>query len=172
MIIENLIPVEKQDEIEKIFTSDIFPWYFNETTVNGNYNSGFQFVHRVFDNGKVVSDLFPRLVQIMDNFQEKSRLKIKEIVRVKANLLTPVVLSSSTILNTFHRDVDSDSDTSCVSLIYYVTESDGDTVILDHIPISPVKGRAVYFNSSLMHRATNPVNFKRRIILNFVFKVK
>ena len=40
MIIENLIPVGKQDEIEKIFTSDIFPWYFNETTVNGNYNTG------------------------------------------------------------------------------------------------------------------------------------
>jgi hypothetical protein len=172
MIIENLIPIEKQDELEKICTSDVFPWYFNSTTVNDNQDSGFQFIHRVFDDGKVISDLFPKLVQIMDNFQEKSGLKIKEIVRIKANLLTPVTLADHTLLNTFHSDIESITDTDHISLVYYVTKSDGDTIILNNMSVSPVKGRACYFNSTLMHRASNPVNYNRRIILNFVLRVK
>jgi hypothetical protein len=172
MIIENLLPLEKQDELERIMLSEVFPWYFNQFTVNDNPDSGFQFVHRIFDDGAVISDLFSKMPPIMDNFQEQSGLTIKEIVRIKANLLTPATLSESEIQNSFHRDIESKTDDSFVSLVYYVTNSDGNTVISGLDPVSPIKGRACYFNSLLLHRASNPVNFKQRIILNFVFRVK
>lgn len=172
MIIENLIPIEQQNELETIMTADVFPWYFNSTTVNGNLDSGFQFVHRVFDDRKVISNLFTKLTPLMDNFQRHTGLEITEIVRIKANLLVQASLSLDTIMNTFHRDVESETDDSCISMIYYVTPSDGDTIILGKNSIKPIKGRACFFNSVLMHRASNPVNYQRRIILNFVFRVK
>jgi len=172
MIIENLIPSDLQTELEQIFSSDVFPWYFNQVTVNDKPNSGFQFVHRIFDDGQVTSDIFPKLSLIMDNFQSISGYEIKKIVRIKANLLTPAILSEEVILNTFHRDVEDINDNDHVSLIYYVINSDGDTVIDGKESVSPIKGRACYFNSSLFHRASNPEHNNRRIILNFVFRVK
>ncbi len=172
MIIEQLIPIDAQDELEKIFLSDAFPWYFNDNTVNDNKNSGFQFVHRIFDDGKVISDIFPKITLLMDRFHQHTGFEIKEIVRIKANLLTPVSLPNDVILNTFHRDVELPHDDNHISVVYYVIDSDGDTVIFGNESVSPVKGRACYFNSNLMHRATNPTNYNRRIILNFVFRVK
>ena len=68
-------------------------------------------------------------------------------------------------------------------MIYYVNNTDGDTFIFnERCPlltrqvtldqrITPVKGKAVIFDSSTFHSSSSPINFKSRIVLNLVFKI-
>ena len=58
------------------------------------------------------------------------------------------------------------------SLIYYVSDSDGDTVFYNKDKeikkVTPKKGKTVLFDGHLLHRGTKPIN-KTKILLNFVF---
>ena len=76
-----------------------------------------------------------------------------------------------------HTD-DPDSETE--SIIYYVNDSDGDTVIFNEKPpakdlsikhkVSPKQGRLLFFDSSYYHSSTPPRNTDIRLVLNIAFK--
>jgi len=176
MIIENIIPKELQDKLSEEILSVNFPWYFNDSTL-GDYvegvDSGFQFVHTVFDNGNITSTIFESLKPILQSFEEHTSFQIKHIVRIKINLLTRLTDTSNQ--NVIHTDIAKDSPcTSVVSLVYYVMDSDGDTIVYDEndiITCSPKKGTGFYFESIKDHRATNPVLNQRRIVINFVMEI-
>jgi hypothetical protein len=72
------------------------------------------------------------------------------------------------------------------TLLYYVDDSDGDSVffkntISDNIlldtnavidkKISPKKGRAIYFDGNIYHSGNCPVDYNKRTVINFDFKV-
>lgn len=69
-----------------------------------------------------------------------------------------------------------------IVLLYYVNDSDGDTILYDKLwdprhdntdvelnvleRVAPKAGRAVIFNGLRYHSSTNPINCKKRIVLN------
>jgi hypothetical protein len=69
-------------------------------------------------------------------------------------------------------------------MIYYVNDSDGNTVMFDkkgdqgfdNLQIqdtaSPKKNTAVMFESDWYHTSTNPIDNPTRIVLNFILKFK
>ena len=72
------------------------------------------------------------------------------------------------------------------TLIYYVDDSDGDTVFFknkiekdisldteaeEYKRVSPKKGRAIYCDGDIYHSGNCPVDFNERTIINFDFKI-
>ena len=171
LIIKKVIEKTKADELEKILLSDNFPWYWNESTLIGKESSlnSFMFTHNFVVDGKVNSDYFYLLEPIFVAVEKHA--KIKSVLRIKANLLIKQELTEKELEDEIHTDIDS---SDYISFVYYVTDSDGDTVLFDNdetITVSPQKNTGVLFTSNMKHRATSPMLHKRRVVLNFVFKI-
>jgi len=179
MIIESIIPKELQDKLSEEILSVNFPWYYNDSTT-GEYGNGgedgFQFVHTVLKDNNITSPIFESLKPILQSFEEQTSFRIVNLVRIKINLLTQLKVTEEQIQNSIHTDIGKDSPcTSVVSLVYYVEDSDGDTVVYDGnniITCTPKKGTAFYFKSIMDHRASNPIFNKRRIVINFVMEIE
>jgi hypothetical protein len=101
-----------------------------------------------------------------------------DIVRIKANLLFRDHTSSD---NTGMPHSDNNTP-GCISMVYYVSSSDGDTVIFNEFDqdnvseltvakrVEPKQGRVVVFDSNRIHCSTNPIINQTRCVLNFVLK--
>ena len=61
-----------------------------------------------------------------------------------------------------------------VSLIYYVNDSDGDTIFFDEKGnkeyLTPKEGQLVWFPTYTLHGGTPPQKSKKRIIINFILE--
>ena len=57
-------------------------------------------------------------------------------------------------------------------LIYYVNDSDGDTIFFDENEneikrVTPKRGRYALFNGNILHAGSNPIKSNYRIIINY-----
>lgn len=161
------------DNLEQLICSDNFPWYFNVNTVgndegkishNKNYD-GFQFVHGLYHNHVPTSMFFDNIVLPLTSFRE---LQFAFYQRIKLNLN---LKSHSEYI---HLPIHIDSKIpSFTSMIYYVNDSDGDTLFFDKQNniierVTPEKGKVIWFKSNISHAAQNPVKNSKRVIVNFV----
>lgn len=169
-ILTNFVPKDIVNKIEKIITDNLFPWYWSPSSKHGYSDEGklsedFQFTNSVDEK----SELYSCIKILLDCFQKQANIKIKSIYRIKVNLLTKQNLSEEGLKETIHIDK---MESNFMSIVYYVLDSDGDTIIYDNdkmiLNSSPIKGNAVCFLSKLKHRATPPKINKRRIVLNII----
>ena len=70
-----------------------------------------------------------------------------------------------------------------MSVLYYVNDSDGDTLIFDkNYPsepkdmkilarYQPKKGACAIFNSTIYHASCNPINSNKRIVINYILEI-
>ncbi len=134
-----------------------------------------QFVHTLYNDNKVESDLFENVVGIIvKNFFEKYNISEKTIIRAKVNMTTK---SSSNKKTTPHIDYPYNH----YVMIYYVDDSDGDTVIYkqkygqkrlwlsEYKRIKPKAGRCVIFDGLHYHSPSLPKNHQSRCVLNINF---
>lgn len=179
MIIQNILPDSLKKHIYNSFNSHDTPWYFNETI---NYPSEeeigtYQFTHKLFENNAEISSLFPIARNIIYFFEKETNIRVKGIHRVKANLTTKQNLNDTQIEKLKHQDVQIDFQEppyeNFLSLIYYVNDSDGDTIIYadggeEEERITPQANTLLYFNSSKWHAGLFPTQHKKRIVINFI----
>jgi len=193
---ENVLPIEEKHALFNLICSDTFPWYYNASTAPKKYEvygeeggmtnslETHQFTHTFFKNNKINSDFFHVIEPFFPIIDSIFNFKVIEIDRIKANLMTPMVRNFNET-NPKHHDADVCKDgRSLLSIIYYVNESDGDTILYNkEYPdqpndlkekhrIKPIENSMVVFPSTLYHAGSNPINFSRRIVLNFVLEVK
>ena len=94
---------------------------------------------------------------------------IRSLVRVKFNRLLRNQNFTVNNYNIPHQDV---PNAGYTSMIYYVNDSDGDTVFFEDNTIvnriSPRQGDIVLFPSNLWHASSNPSMNQERIVLNVV----
>ena len=181
-VLDNWLPDSLVDEINNVFTSDKVQWVYKPATVNPedveelkfefpNIEETHQFVHMLYYDNEVKS-MYWEIVRPLLHFYEYHRnCKIVELGRIKANMLFQDSTSTTTH-NTPHVDRYDDGWTS---LVYYVNNSDGDTVMfndsLENIATNKYKqGSATYFSSNIWHSSTNPKDNYRRIVINMIFK--
>lgn len=185
-LINDLIPESYQNILEDELTK-FLPWYYTPSSsgdVNIDPNDknivNFPQMHHVFVDSDGTTSQYFTLIQPLIWFLEKYlQIKIKSLSRIKANLLLP---GDSTLDNYNVPHIDNPND-DCISMVYYVTDSDGDTRIFDKtvdqgyenlLPIAqfaPKKGRAVVFKSNRFHASAPPVKHNKRIVINFVLQV-
>lgn len=178
MLLDKFIPKGLQDDIEKVVAGPDFPWYYRPSTLyvgkerEKDSPRDFHFVHNFYDADEPNSMYYETVRPIMYFVEHNFGFEIKNVLRIKANLLTNSVLTDTEMEQQIHFDHHSDK---FYSLVYYVIDSDGDTVIYDpekgEVRVPPVKGNCVIFPSTIKHRATSPVLNKRRIIINFIFEI-
>jgi hypothetical protein len=178
-ILSNFLPTEMADKLEEVFSSHEFPWFWRPSTTHGvdegSEGSGdYQFVHIVYYDNEPQSQLFEIVRPLLFEFEKATSLVIKDIYKIKANLLPKQRLEDAEVEESIHIDIDK-GDKKYISIVYYVIDSDGDTVIYDDkgvVKANPIKGDAVYFPSYIRHRATPPVLNKRRIVLNIIVELE
>ena len=136
----------------------------------------FQFYHILYEKNKIQSTYLSEVLPSI----EKSFLNIDYICRIKCNLNTILYNYNKDSIQIPHKDTNDDWKPfeDCVySLLYYVNDSDGDTVFYDDnekeiFRSTPKKGKAVLFKSKILHAACNPITTNKRIVINTIFKAK
>lgn len=179
--LENFAPVELVDKLEELIGSHEFPWFWRPSTVHG-MNDGnqasqdFQFVHLVYFKDAAWSPIYSQVRELLLCIEQATGIFIKDINKIKANLMTREYQSEEILNEAIHIDVNA-GPTKFMSFVYYVVDSDGDTVVYDDdgkvvTAKAPVKGTLVYFPSEMRHRATPPKDHKRRIVLNIIVEIE
>jgi hypothetical protein len=133
-----------------------------------------QLIHVVKDDSPDMRIISPLVYNIAETVGYKLQFQ-----RIKANLLWPNAARKNP--NSYHRPHADHGRLDAKSLIYYVNDSDGDTVIfkntwtgVDPGPlevaqrISPKAGSAVLFDSTMYHASSSPTQGIRSVI-NFIF---
>ena len=178
--LENWLPTTLVNELDNIFTGDKVAWIYTPSTVNYNevnkvdgIADSHQFVHLLYDQGQPISHLWESVRPIIHFFEYHKNIEVIELGRIKANMLFQDTTTKSSY-NTPHIDVHDDGWTS---LVYYVNNSDGPTVMFDNDFKETDRsifeqGSAVYFPSNKLHSSTNPFNNYRRIVINITMKTK
>ena len=120
-------------------------------------DSIFQYVHGIHYDG---TPLVNPILEVA-----KKTLDIKWATRIKVNKLLPQKTSEEQVQRLWHQDK---IEKGYVSLIYYVNDSDGDTIVGDY-KNTPKAGEMIYFDSDLFHRPSLPTK-NERVIINFIFE--
>jgi len=171
-IVNDAISKSYQDLIEEVLTSEEFKWsYQPKITDNDNVNdsnSGFG-VTLLRDNYKseYAGLLYPVLLEAFDKYQKD--VIIKNVFRIRAGMF---VKNQTQGANMPHVDWDFEHYT----MLYYVNDSDGPTIIYDESAnmvdkVEPVKGRALIFSGDTIHASSSPKEHNCRIAINYNFKL-
>ena len=180
MIIEKLLPQELEDAVHKLIMGMGFTWHWNAENIIPETPDEdiFQMTHVFFLRRAVWSKHFALVNSIVGFFIEKTGVKVKRVVCIKANLIPNIAHKLENLDNLIHTDVEPDKVGNFITFVYYVTDSDGDTVILEddkktvRLLSSPVKGSCAWFDSKIYHRSTVPLHHKRRVVINFILEVE
>lgn len=196
VVLDNVIPQEMADKLETTVTGDQFPWYLlrdiqtykltdesNHRVVNDeNTINTLQLGHGVFnkeDIGQEInSNMYAEVTAICDYCCQKLDV-YPHYIRQKLNMLGQNSSIKEGKYNTPHID---NKFWNSYSMIYYVNDSDGDTVIFNEVSdeentkkpekltikktITPKKNRAVLFRGNYFHTSTNPTINDKRIVIN------
>ena len=186
IVVDDFLPNNQAIEIKNSVFNYKTQWTLNEATclyedyliqkkINNNCREYFQFGHNyvTYDHNKQQSTIVDNnrvVFYVTEQFNKKYDLTSLEIFRIKANLLTQYQNNKKQYFNTPHLDYYFKH----YVLLYYVNDSDGDTIFFKNNKIlnkvSPKMNRIVMFRGDLLHASNHPIKSQGRAILNFNIK--
>lgn len=169
-----------------------FPWFYASSTNEDKKDGGViddskakdspQFVHLGMINGEKLSPFAEEGINLLTKFCQKNNIKVENVIRIKSNLITKDQDNKEYHLP--HIDFDSPH----LVFLYYVNDSDGDTVFFNerysswgkfdsdtiHTAgrVSPKAGRAVVFDGLQYHASSSPQDHNFRCVININFTGK
>jgi hypothetical protein len=153
-IIDDFLPKNEFTEIDNILSSNDFDWYYeshiNRLQEKDDLTS--YFVHLFFSEGKA-----SRFMHVLSPIF--SRLKIKALIRIKANLYPRTAVLEK---HAPHCDYPFPH----TGAIFYLNTNNGKTILDDGSEIASIKNRLLIFDSSKYHSSTSTTNAKARININ------
>lgn len=201
-IVDNFLPKSLQDKIEH--NTRNIPWYYNPIISNDPYGESPKEIsttpnnlitdcsllsHNLFSEGRVQSEHFNTYQHILYFLEYKKNIRIKELIRARLRLTTPFPNHDESKYNPPHVDIK----TSEVfhTFVYYINDSDGDTIIFnkqyrdkdplflnafyDDLEITfrskPIKGTGLFFEGRYYHSGNCPIRHHTRYIVNFDFRL-
>lgn len=190
--IENIVTDKVAERAQRIFLQDHFDWYYNNSTskiipgnrtvlINDQTKESIQFTHKLYTDGTFDSEHVDFVMKIMKGLEEKEGIVCTKMIRAKSNLLVKEPLFGVDFYHPPHVDIRNPTNIN-YSLIYYVNDSDGDTILFnetyadefDNLTIAhrqtPKAGCALLFNSGTYHASSSPILTKSRVIINIVFE--
>jgi hypothetical protein len=173
-IIDDFLSEEMHKDIVRAIDGLYFPWYYRD---HSSYQADGvpQFIHVFYRDDKITSEFYYMVEALKLMLELKTEYEIDKIQRAKANLMLNVPIKDEDIKKAIHQDR---VDKGYISLLYYVEDSDGDTIIYskdkkkEMNKASPKANRAVIFKSDEWHNATPPKKYPTRKVINIIFKVK
>jgi len=192
IVIDNALTETEADELEKLLASDIFPYYLGmdinpkvfeagdsaQIIKSSNAVTTTQMSHichsiRYANN----SPYFPYAKELSSKILTHLDITNPEFERIKFNVMFP-----NKNLTKIHHNVPHIDSFDGWVLLYFVNDSDGDTLlfkqrytgevqdvaIVRH-RVTPAKGKAIVFKSDIFHCSTNPIMSEKRIVMNVNF---
>ena len=186
-VIDNFIDIDYQEKIKreliggfdskKNYHDSNFPWfYIEDVTAAGDSDSqhrpglGHQYVE--FDDispGIVVSDYHDLMIPMLKKVGFRVGISDVKVIQGRSFLQFPIKERGEPDLP--HIDI---MDKNHIVGLYYVVDSDGDTIIYNERKesktytikqkVTPKQGRIVIFDGGLYHTAEQPLNNTRCII--------
>ena len=183
IIINDFLPNHYNKTINNILfeNSNKFAWYYlpNISGWNNNYNvdnvnfvknqSGFY--HLLYSDGNITSPYYSSFVPLLGYIEEQFEIKINNLIRVRIgmNLNTGEIGSHYP-----HTDLDIPNKT----FLYYIDESDGNTIFYDKESKDNLKvnltnlhtqNQAVLFDGLTLHSSSSPIKYNKRTTININF---
>lgn len=186
-IIENFIKPHIQNDIEKLLTSNNFPYFYSSEScvpagykeneneddrltgavlIDGNTIEAPQFSHMFVVNGNVNSEAYINIAPILN--------KILDIVDGEyfiAKCKVNMNLIDTRFEGKYHAPhIDNGFDDQ-ITAIYYVNDSDGDTFFFDDSGeitkrVTPKKGTLVLWKGKIFHAKSSPTCSTHRVVIN------
>ena len=175
-VFDNIIDSKAQKHIQDIIFNKIRWQFIPDVTKPDNKQQRPGFNYRFITNAENVYDWHTDICVIIDAACNKINFKRKECLQGRSFLQLPLNLKDRR-LDAPHVDADIDH----LVVLYYVNDSDGDTVIYenkfqgyDKVPhfddlvekkrVTPKAGRVVIFNGKQWHTSNQPEHNVRAVI--------
>lgn len=180
-IIDDFVPVEVQDLISAIVNSEDMPWFYRDhTLIEPAPNDTPFFTHLMFHREQAresfhftaMQPLYSRMGEIIPS---------GSILRSQINLM---LRKDVRLVQSPH--VDLLPTTPAITALYYINDSDGDTILYEQVAgpdsslqtdlslvseafrVTPKKGRMVFFRADRYHSSSSPTNVNRRMAINTI----
>jgi hypothetical protein len=185
-VFDDIIDPKEQEEIKnKLFENDNVSWFYKKditkySDLNKQKRPGFS--HYFIINKKSNSEFHNLPLNIIINSCKKINFNLKQIIQSRSFLQLPLnekFLGEG--LDTPHIDIEEEH----IVILYYVNDSDGDTVIYENKyeknkkvnikdlkikkTINPKQGRVIIFNGHLYHTGQQPQKDVRCIINSNIY---
>lgn len=173
--IDDFLPISLSNNLESLTVNNPnFPWFFVDSSSGANYHDGFEkdqygFFHILYAETEN-SDHFKYFLPVVYFIEDKFNVSVDNLMRMRLGM--SVKISEKPITRYPHVD----TNISHLTLLYYINDSDGDTVIYCNDKkgilkkISPKKNRAVLFDGSIFHSSSTPSQVSQRVALNINFQ--
>ena len=183
IVIDDFISLEYQQKIkdELLGLDNDFPWLYSEdVTGAGDYDSqhrpalGHQYVSIDDDNdtSEIESVYHHLFVPMLSKACKYLKMPQTEVLQGRSFLQFPLVNVDTSVADTPHIDLDEGFEH--IVVLYYVIDSDGDTIIYNERTespsytekqrVSPKQGRVVIFEGGQYHTAAQPTKGTRCIV--------
>ena len=182
LIKETLIGGDAPPTIDKV--EEDFPWYYTsditDATHEGPFQGRFGFSHQYVNAEEgIISDFHSLFIGLIKNSCKKLNIKEIDLLNGRSFLSTPTNIPKDDV-DTPHVDLIAPH----FVMLYYVCDSDGDTIIYNEKTkfdgchpdfkmnytikkkVSPKQGRVVLFDGRHFHTAEQP-NHNLRCIVNY-----
>lgn len=152
-IMDNVLPTNTADEIERFVGGSDFPWFYTPGIVFKN-TSGYYFTHMLYVENRIYSDFFHLVEPLL------AIIKPRSIYRIKVNLYPP---TDTIVEHGLHVDYNWDD---IHTAVYYVNTNDGYTGIEDGTKIDSIKNRLAILKPMVPHTSSTSTK-TQRITINF-----
>ena len=182
LIKETLLGGDKPPTVDTV--DELFPWYYTsdvtDASLEGPFQGRFGFGHEyVTAEEGVISNFHNLFLGLIKNSCKKLKIKKVDVLQGRSFLSTPTNIPRDDV-DTPHYDMDAPH----FVMLYYVNDSDGDTIIYNEKTkfgacypdnemnftikkkVSPKQGRVVLFDGIHYHTAEQP-NHNLRGIVNY-----
>ena len=190
LVIDDFVTLEYQEKIkqELIGLDNDFPWYYTEdVTSAGDFDSQYrpamshQYVNiNDDDEGEIISVYHHLFTPLLSKACQHLKIPEMKVLQGRSFLQFPLKNIDTSVVDTPHIDIDEGDEH--VVVLYYVVDSDGDTVIYNERTesssytekqrVSPKQGRVVIFEGGQYHTAEQPTKGTRCIVnynLNYYY---
>ena len=190
VLLENVLPESFAHQVREWSMGDAVPWFYHDDLTYGNKNDATElflprnsldihfrfspgFSHALFDEGASQSHLWAGINPIVWFLSEQLDNRSFSAFSVKMNMTLQSSTKNYISCNYPHQDQPEHRDTWI--FLYYVNDSDGDTIIFDGEPpdveirqrITPKANSGVFFSNKFWHASSNPISPNRRVNINF-----
>ena len=181
-VFDNVLSEKDNNTIQSLITNDWFPWYVSkEDIILDSYKdvclSHSQFTHSLYNeeifgsSGKAIrSPHFNTFFYFVKQFIELYKVN-GSLYRMKLNCQ----YQDNRFVDKYNP-IHIDEHTPHKSLLYYINESDGDTIFFkdgkEIQRVSPKKNRLVISDGPIDHCSSNPIKTELRYVLNTVILTK
>ena len=181
LVIDDFISLEYQEKIKKdlLGLDNYFPWHYTQYVTNsGEFDSqnrpamAHQYVSIDGDSSEIESAFHHLFVPMLSKACQYLKVPEAEVLQGRSFLQFPLKNIDTSVVDTPHVDLDDEEEHTVV--LYYVIDSDGDTIIYNEREetstytekqrVTPKQGRVVIFDGRQYHTAQQPSNGTRCIV--------